>query len=110
MLLIVSADPRRSGRAAEAVRVAAGLAAIGELGIEVCFCQAAALILSRPPATLVDGETIASSLPVLERHACALWAESGDPFLEGDPRANYRRISLEELLRLARRHQQVLRF
>ncbi len=110
MLVLISADPRTSHRAAEAVRVAAGLAAVSGRKVEACFCQAAALMLVRSPARLVEAEAIGSALPVLERHAAAVWAESGDPCLEGEPRIAFERIGLEDLVRLVRRQERVIRF
>lgn len=97
MLIVISADPRANHRAAEAVRVAAGLAALGELRVGVCFCGAGALILSRPAASFADGEVIETSLPVLAKYAAKIWAQTDDSFLEGERRVNYERVGANEL-------------
>ena len=100
MLILITADPRASHRTAEAVRVAAGLAAIGELTIEVCFSGAGALVLSRRADDFVDGGTIARNLPILGRHAKAVWVETGDPFLEGERQIEFQRINLGGLIQI----------
>ena len=97
LLIVVSADPLTNRRAAEAVRVAAGLAALGELRVGVCFCGAGALILSRPAASFADGEVIEMSLPVLAKHAVKIWAKADDSFLEGEKQTNYERLGADEL-------------
>lgn len=96
LLIVVSADPRANRRAAEAVRVAAGLAALGELRVQTCFCGVGALILSRPASSFADGEVIESSLPVLAKHAAKIWAKADDSFLEGERQADYERIGADE--------------
>ena len=96
VLIVISADPLANRRAAEAVRVAAGLAALGELRVGVCFCGAGALILSRPASSFVDGEVVETAMPVLAKHAAKIWAKADDSFLEGERRANYERIGDDE--------------
>lgn len=110
MLIVIASDPRTSHRPAEAVRVAAGLAALGSIPIEICFCEASALILSQPSESFIDGETLRKYLPVLAEHAKAIYAESGDPFLEGTEQVPYRRIGLTELAEIASKQKQVIRF
>ena len=110
MLIVIASDPRTSHRPAEAIRVAAGLAALGTLPIDVCFCGAAALVLSKPSEEFVDGEIIEKNLALLEKQAQGIWAETGDPFLEGAKRIRYTRIGLTELSQLANRQSQVIRF
>lgn len=110
MLIVIASDPRTSHRPAEAIRVAAGLAALEELPIEVCFCQAAALILHHPPTSFQDGDIIARHLPLIERYCPKIYAESGDPFFEGKAKLPYQRIGMNELTALANQHSQLLRF
>lgn len=98
LLVVISADPRLNRRAAEAVRVAAGLAALGELHVGACFCGAGALILSRPASSFADGEVIETSLPVLAKYAAKIWAEADDSFFEGERQADYERIGADELV------------
>lgn len=110
MLIVVSADPRLNRRAAEAVRVAAGLAALGELRVGVCFCGVGVLILSRPASAFADGEVIEASLPVLAKHAAKIWAKANDSFLEGERQTNYERISANELAAIAAYAGYMIRF
>ena len=110
MLIVIASDPRTSHRPAEAIRVTAGLAALGELSIDVCFCQAAALILHLSPTSFRDADLLAQHLPMIEQYCPNIYAESGDPYLEGEARLPYQRIGMNELTALANRHSQVVRF
>ncbi len=110
MLIIIASDPRTSHRPAEAVRVAAGLAALGQQRISVCFCETAALILSQAPTGFVDGSVLREHLPLLAQEAQGIYAETGDPILEGTEQIPYQRIGLTELAALARDASGVLRF
>ena len=100
LIVIIAADPRANRRAAEAVRVAAGLAALGELRIQVCFCGAGSLILSRSAASFADGEIIETSLPVLAKYAAKIWAQSDNSFLKGERQTNYERLGANEWARI----------
>jgi hypothetical protein len=110
MLIVIASDPRTSHRPAEAIRVASGLASMGSVPIEVCFCEAAALVLSQEADRLIDGEIIKKYLPLLARSAQSVWAESGDPCLQGTEQIPYTRIGLTELSQLAKTQNQVIRF
>lgn len=110
LIVIIAVDPRANPRAAEAVRVAAGLAALGELRVQVCFCGAGALILSRSVSSFVDGEVIETSLPVLAKYAAKIWAQSDDSFLEGERQTNYERLSADEWAAIAAYAGYMIRF
>lgn len=110
MLIVIASDPRASHRPAEAIRVASGLSSIGSIQIEICFCGLAALILSQNSDLFVDGEIIKKHLPLIAKSAEKIWAESGDPILEGEEQIPYTRLGLTELSELARRHDRVVRF
>ena len=110
MLIVIASDPRETHRPAEAIRVAAGLAALGSVDIEVCFCQAAALVLGPKTDDLVDAHIIRDHLPLLAQHAKRICAESGDPFLSEPKRIDYQRIGLTELAQWAARQRHVIRF
>ena len=110
MLIVIASDPRTSHRPAEAIRVAAGLAALGSIPIDVCFCGAAALVLSNGCDRFVEGDLIEKNLDLLEAHANGIWAETGDPFLAGTERISFKRIGLTELSQLVNQQAQVIRF
>lgn len=110
MLVIIASDPHESHRPAEGIRVAAGLASYGTLSVKVCFCQVAGVILSRDSSHFVDGNVIKQYLPLLAKHTTAIFAESGDPILEGDPKIPFQRIALTELAELAKTESKVIRF
>lgn len=110
LIVIIAVDPRTNRRAAEAVRVAAGLAALGELRVQVCFCEAGSLILSRPAASFADGEVIEASLPILAKYAAKIWAQSDDSFLEGERQTNYERLGADGWARIVGGAVRVIRF
>ncbi len=64
VLVHVTTDPRRSPRPAEAVRVAAGLAAWGRLRVVLYLHDAAVLALDSSADALKDGDHFAQYLPV----------------------------------------------
>lgn len=109
MLILIQSDPRKSHRPAEAVRVAAGLAALGSLSIKVCFRQSAALILSESTNVLIDGAVICRHLPTLAAHAKAIYAEAS-PFLFGNAPIPYKRITLIDLKKISQNEKHILRF
>lgn len=109
-MIIISGDPRRSHRPAEAVRVAAGLAEIGMIPIRVCFRSAAGLILSQAPNEFIDGDVIEKYLPKLDKCAKGIYADAPDFFLSGRARIPYERIGVSELERLIRSEKRIIEF
>ena len=64
-LFIVTSDPRQSGRAAEAVRIAAGVGAWPQVEVTIYLRGEAARALGRDAEELVDGENFHRYLPML---------------------------------------------
>lgn len=65
MLFLVRADPASSGRVAEAVRMAAGIAAWQGTKVSICFGGAARSVLKGPDGSWVDGEQLERCLSML---------------------------------------------
>lgn len=65
VLIVVTADPRASGRVAEAVRIAAGVGGWEKVAVKLCLCGQARRILVEMPDEFVDGEVFAGYLPFL---------------------------------------------
>jgi hypothetical protein len=80
-LFIISADPRTSPRAAEAVRIAAGIAPWQRVRVQVCFRGAAVLALDSQVEQWPEGETFLRHLPSLALEPRTLWALAESPFL-----------------------------
>lgn len=73
VLFIVSGDPRVSSRPAEAIRIAAGIAAGRRVTVRLLLRDTAALVLREPAHDFLDEDHFVRYLPML--------AESGHPIL-----------------------------
>jgi hypothetical protein len=80
-LFIVTSDPRESGRPAEALRIAAGIAVWKEAAVAVYFCGEAARILGEDVEMLEDGEGLARHLGILREAGARLLGDgkAGEP-------------------------------
>ena len=65
VFFVVSGDPRLSDRVAEAVRIAAGVAAWRKVAISIYFRGAAVLALGEFADELVEGDAFVRYLPIL---------------------------------------------
>jgi|GEM_PF-4404960 len=89
VLFIVTSDPRESARPAEALRTAAGIAVWKEAEVTMCFCGAAARVLSENVGTLRESESLERHVEILrEAGARLLCAEKANE-------ADYRKITDE---------------
>ncbi|MGV3772741.1 MAG: hypothetical protein ACO1QB_07565 [Verrucomicrobiales bacterium] len=87
-LFVIESDPESSPRAAEAVRIAAGLGAWKEIGIDLWLKGAGAKALSPYPEELIDGNIFRDYLPTIAELGGAIFvdgaevqeAEAGRPF------------------------------
>lgn len=64
-LFIIASDPRTSHRPAEAIRIAAGVAAWKKVRIDLCLMGDAARVLDESVDDLVDADHITRYLPLL---------------------------------------------
>lgn len=109
VLVVVTADPRENGRAAEAVRLAAGVGGWEKVAVKLCLCGEARRVLSEMPDEFVNGEVFASYLPLLlegEPRVFVLADETEEAVLT----AGGRQVSLHQLAALGREADSVLRF
>jgi len=112
VLFIVTSDPRASPRAAEAVRVAAGLAAWRGVEVRLYLHGAAVLSLSERAEGLVDEDNFARYLPLLGAQGQPVCVQQGAPELAalGTPALDLQPLNNAELARLAATCASVLRF
>jgi len=96
LLFIIDSDPRSSRRPAEAVRIAAGIAAWRQVDVSLYFRGHAALALTEEAESLMDGDNFTRYLPVLR--------EAGARVLSGE------RMSDAALAALAAGQTSVARF
>ena len=111
LLIVVTSDPTRDGRLAEAIRLAAGVAAWQKVSVTLFVGAAAVQGLLPGDGKFVDEDNIAQFLPSLAEHQQELYVESGHPFLV----AHRNELSFPELdeaglARLAAVHDCVMRF
>jgi hypothetical protein len=111
-LFIIESDPRRSGRPAEAVRIAAGVGAWRKVEVALYLRAAAVLVLGEEAGELVDGENYAQYLPVLRESGRPVFVQKGTAALGqlGLAAQPFEEISDEQLAGLAAACGSVLRF
>jgi len=79
LLVIITSDPCRTHRVAEAVRVAAGLCGWERVEVTVCFAGAAAQVAGPPQGQWVEEADLLRYLGVLREARAALWVEQDTP-------------------------------
>jgi hypothetical protein len=108
VLVLISADPRRSGRAFEAMRIGVGVVA-GENAVTFVLSGPAVHLLDADTDDLVDGDDIAKFRENLKRLRVPFHVEAeavpADPDWNADdhPIVRVPRASIPELVRGARR-------
>jgi hypothetical protein len=111
-LFLIQSDPRRSGRPAEAVRIAAGVGAWKKVDVAVYLREAAVLVLGEQAEALMDGEDYALYLPVLRELGRPVYVQKGAAALGqlGQATLPFQEISDQQLAGLAAARACVLRF
>jgi hypothetical protein len=111
-LFVIAEDPRRSGRPAEALRVAAGLSVWKKVDVAVYLRGAAAQLLDAAAEGFVDEENFARYWPILAENGAPIYAQSGAPGLppRGLAAVPFEEISDAQWAALAAARDCVLRF
>jgi hypothetical protein len=111
-LFIIESDPRRGGRPAEAVRLAAGVGAWKKVEVAVYLRGAAVLLLGENAESLVDGEHYTRYLPLLRELDCQVRVQKGAAALGqlGQAALPFQQISDGQLAVMAAGRDCVLRF
>ncbi len=109
VLLVVTADPRVSGRAAEAIRIAAGIGGWEKVAVKLCLCGEARRVLAETTDDLINGDVCESYLPLLlesekKVHVLTVEDESGVLF------PNVTMVTVSQLAAMGRESDSVLRF
>jgi hypothetical protein len=112
VLIVVTADPRSSARAAEAVRIAAGTAAWQRVSVSLYLRDAATLALGEVTDELVDEDVFRQHLPDLAGAGQPVYVQAGAPWLKelGKAPVAFKEITDLQLGILAAHHRYVLRF
>lgn len=111
-LFIIDTDPHASGRAAEAVRIAAGIGVWKKINVALYLRAAAILILAEYTDDLVDEENYTRYLPILGEFGRPIYVQKGASTLSqlGQSVLPFQEISDPELAQMAAKHSCVLRF
>jgi hypothetical protein len=111
-IFIIDSDPRRSGRPAEAIRIAAGVGAWRKVVVSVYLRGAAVLVLGQEAEALMEGENYAQYLHVLGESGRPVYVQQGAAALGqlGQATLPFEEISDEQLAGMAAGGGSVLRF
>ena len=112
LLIVITLDPRRSARPAEAVRIAAGVGTWKRVNIGLYLRDAAILILSEDAEEFVDGTHFRRYLPLIRDSGNGIYVQASSPFLdEIDPSVvPYQAVSTQELGILSAQNDYVVSF
>lgn len=111
LLIIVSADPRQSGRLAEAIRLSAGIGAWQKVAVTLFVGGPAVNGLRPGEGRFVDEDNIVEFLPALAAHQREVYVEAGHPMLTGGGEPlPFPQLDEQGLARLAARHDYVMHF
>jgi hypothetical protein len=110
-LFLVTSDPRASGRPAEAVRIAAGVAAWKKVEVTLYLHSAAVLALGEFADDLIDGDNFRQYLPVLADSGAKFFMQDSEVLAQSEKTVpDVQAIKEAELADLAAKSQYVLRF
>lgn len=112
VLFLITSDPRTSPRPAEAIRIAAGVAAWRGGEVRLHLHGPAVLALGEGAEELTDGQQFARYLPQLCEWGRPVYVQRGAPELAdlGQPLAPFEVIDTGALARLIIHSKHVLRF
>ncbi len=112
VLFIISDDPRRSARPAEAIRIAAGVGTWRKVEIAVYLRDAAVLALSEYADEFIDEDNYTRYFPIIGEWGGPIYVQQGALLLRdlGDSALKYQEISDEQLARIAAESEYVVNF
>lgn len=111
-LFIITGDPRKDGRTAEAIRIAAGVGTWKKVDVTVYLRDAAVLALSEYPDELVDEDNFTRYFPIVGEFGRPVYVQRGAALLGdlGEATLPYEEIDDQQLAELCARNRYVLRF
>jgi hypothetical protein len=112
LLIAVTSDPGSSHRPAEAIRLAAGIAAWRKVDVTLYFAGPAVLAINSDSDDFVDEESYTQYLPMCIESGCPIFIESGSSLTErlAPGELPYEMISNQQFARLAATMNYLLRF
>ena len=110
LFVVVTTDPRSSHRPAEAIRLAAGVAAWRKVPVSLYLSGPAVVAVNPDVDDFVDEESYTRYLPMLAEFGSQIFVES-ESHLSGEPgQTPHRKISRSEFTHLALQAGYLLRF
>src|SRR5436190_24401454 len=112
VLFIITSDPRRSGKPAEAIRIAAGVSAWKKTDISVYLRDDAILALGEDTADLLNEDNYTRYLPMLAENKCPIYVQKNNQRSSelGESPVKTEQIDDTDLAKLAAKQNYVLRF
>lgn len=111
LLMIVTSDPRTSGRLAEAIRFGAGVSAWQKVDVTLYLGGDAVQGLLTGENQFVDEDNIIDFLPLLAEHKQEVFVEQGHPIVNANrDQIPYAELDLKGLSRLTIEHDFIMRF
>jgi hypothetical protein len=111
-LFILTGDPRRDNRVAEAVRIAAGIGVWKRNTLAIYLRDAAVLALSPDAGDWLDGDAFVRYLPLLQQAAHPVYVQKENRWLHelGEPSVPFLAVSDSQLANLMLEFQCITRF
>lgn len=112
VLFIISGDPRKSPRPAEAIRIAAGVGTWKKADITVYLRGAAVLALSEYADEFIDEDNYTRYLPIVQEFGRPIYAQKAAPLLReiGESIFCFEEITDAQLANMAAQSNSVLHF
>jgi sulfur relay (sulfurtransferase) DsrF/TusC family protein len=112
VLIIISGDPRKSAKPAEAIRIAAGVGVWKKTDITVYLRDEAVLALSEYADEFVDEDNYTRYFPIVAEFGRPVYVQKDAPLLNdiGDSALKFVEIDDSQLADLAAQSTYVLRF
>lgn len=112
VLFIITSDPRKSPRPAEAIRIAAGVGTSKKAGVSVYLRETAVLALGESVDDLADEDNFTRYLPLVAEAGGPIYVQCGAPWLAelGESPWRFQEITDAELADLAAKSNYVARF
>jgi hypothetical protein len=112
LLVVVTSDPRSSHRPAEAIRIAAGVAAWRKVDVSLYLAGPAVLALSSDVDDFVNEESFTQYLPMMAQSGRPVLVEAGAEMLLtiGEPTLRFEAIGRTDLAAMTSKMTYLLRF
>lgn len=109
VLVVAASDPAQNGRVAEAIRLAAGIGGWEKVKVQICFCGPAVQALDESVDELINGDVVATYLPLLLEQDSTVHLLRGGRRIS-EPLPGVKTVTISQLASLTREADCVMRF